>query len=678
MYYPHTACAAAVACAFGAIVPAQAQDAAALPQVEVRAPHLAGPEAERQLRAAREELARRAGATAVVEAASYMNGRAATAADALAWAPGVLAQTRHGQETRMSIRGSGIQRGFLMRGVNLYQDGIPLNHADGTGDFQALDPAATRYIEVWRGSNALEYGANGLGGAVNFVSPTGLSDPGASLRLQAGSFGQRQGHASLGGQSGALDGHASISRSEQDGWRAQSAYRTDRFSGNAGARLAPSLELRAFVSYIDSALQMPGSLTRAALDANPRAAAPMYGPMNARNDFTQKRGALRLTWTPDARTRWTTSVFASERDRFHAMTMGILEQSMDDTGLDSRVAIEFGSPALTRRLVAGVSAARLSGREWRSTNVGGERGAATGQTRLRARQDTVYAEYTHALHERWALQAGWQGVQARRRLDNITTPAADYDVDYTGSSPKLGLLYTPSQGQQVFANLSGSHEAPPFGELVLSPVRPLAAAQGATTFELGWRGERQGWRWDTVAYRSQVRRELLALTDAAGAALGTVNADRTVHQGLELSAEGALSRSLSLRGQYLYNDFRFDGDAVYGDRRLAGIPPHLLRAALAWQIHPRLRLSPGVEWQPSRTWIDHANTVAADGFALFNLTLDGALGAGWRWFLEGRNLLDRRHVATTAVQANARGLDGAYYFPGDGRAVYAGVSWRMP
>jgi iron complex outermembrane receptor protein len=29
------------------------------------------------------------------------------------------------------------------------------------------------------------------------------------------------------------------------------------------------------------------------------------------------------------------------------------------------------------------------------------------------------------------------------------------------------------------------------------------------------------------------------------------------------------------------------------------------------------------------------------------------------------------------VQANVRGADGAWYFPGDGRAVYAGLSWRM-
>ena len=52
------------------------------------------------------------------------------------------------------------------------------------------------------------------------------------------------------------------------------------------------------------------------------------------------------------------------------------------------------------------------------------------------------------------------------------------------------------------------------------------------------------------------------------------------------------------------------------------------------------------------------------------------MDGGWSWFIEARNLTNRRYTATTAVQANARGQDGAYYFPGDGRAIYTGVSWR--
>jgi iron complex outermembrane receptor protein len=423
---------------------------------------------------------------------------------------------------------------------------------------------------------------------------------------------------------------------------------------------------------------MPGSLSRAAMTTNPRQAAPQYVSQKATNDFTQARGALRLNWQPSADVRWTTSLHSTERDRFHAMTVGILEQDMRDTGFDSRVAVEFGSAALTRRLVAGFSTTRLAGEEWRYANAGGSAGAATGHTRLKAQQNTVYAEYTHGLDARWAVQAGLQAVQARRRLDNLVNALVSYDVEFSGTSPKLGVVFAASPGSQWFANISESFEAPPFGELVYSASRPLASAQGATTVEAGWRGRSERWAWDAAVYRAQVRRELLSLADAGGIALGTINADSTIHQGVELSVSGVLARGWSLRAQYLYNDFHFDGDAVYGSRRLAGIPPHLLRAELEWQAMPWIRLSPGIEWQPSRTWVDHANTVAADGFVLFNLKVGGALGAGWSWFGEGRNLTDRKYVATTAVQANARGQDGAYYFPGDGRALYVGLQWRIP
>ena len=45
--------------------------------------------------------------------------------DALGFSPGIYLQPRFGQEVRISIRGSGISRGFHMRGLTLLQDGIP-------------------------------------------------------------------------------------------------------------------------------------------------------------------------------------------------------------------------------------------------------------------------------------------------------------------------------------------------------------------------------------------------------------------------------------------------------------------------------------------------------------------------------------------------------------------------
>ena len=78
-------------------------------------------------------------------------------------------------------------------------DGIPINTSDGLFDLFEIDPTAYRYVEVYKGANALRYGANALGGAINFVTPTGRDAPafdGArrrrQLRLRAGAGQHRR------------------------------------------------------------------------------------------------------------------------------------------------------------------------------------------------------------------------------------------------------------------------------------------------------------------------------------------------------------------------------------------------------------------------------------------------------------------------------------------------------
>src|SRR3546814_14815 len=112
---------------------------------------------------ARSEIEKRPGGVDVVSADSFKDKVAVSLRDALAFPPGVYTQPRFGQEVRLSIRGSGISRGYHMRGITLLQDGIPINLADDNGDFQELDPQVFERIEVYRGANALSMGGSTLG-----------------------------------------------------------------------------------------------------------------------------------------------------------------------------------------------------------------------------------------------------------------------------------------------------------------------------------------------------------------------------------------------------------------------------------------------------------------------------------------------------------------------------------
>ena len=162
---------------------------------------------------ARERLARTPGAVSVVSNESYEARSATGLTDLLRDVPGVLAQRRYGEESRFSIRGSGIDQSYHQRGVLFAQDGVPFADADGFSDFQKLDPLTARYIEVYRGGNALRFGGAQLGGAVNLVTPTGRSAESPNLfRAELGSFGFERVAGQLAREWGQWDGFAALTQ----------------------------------------------------------------------------------------------------------------------------------------------------------------------------------------------------------------------------------------------------------------------------------------------------------------------------------------------------------------------------------------------------------------------------------------------------------------------------------
>ncbi|HZV23830.1 MAG TPA: TonB-dependent receptor, partial [Luteimonas sp.] len=131
--------------------------------------------------------------------------------------------------------------------------------------------------------------------------------------------------------------------------------------------------------------------------------------------------------------------------------------------------------------------------------------------------------------------------------------------------------------------------------------------------------------------------------------------------------------SLAVSANALWNDFRFDGDAIYGDNTLAGVPRAQLRAELRWQPRGWFYVAPNLDWVPDGYHIDHANTFRASGYAVVGLRIGGDVGERWNWFVDARNLADRKWIASTNVIADARGHDGRNFLPGDGRGIYAGM-----
>ncbi|MCR0983418.1 TonB-dependent receptor family protein [Roseomonas populi] len=609
-----------------------------------------------------------------------------TLRDVLEFEPGVFVQPKWGEDSRLSIRGSGIARNNHLRGVQLTQDGIPLNQADGSGDFQELDPLTLDHMEVYRGGNAFGFGAATLGGVLNAVTPTGHSAPGALLRGEAGSYSFYRAQAAYGVASGAFDAWASLSALSQEGFRDHSNGNSRRFNGNVGWRITDDVETRFYYGYNNIEQRIPGTLTRALALSDPRRAAAANLALDYQRNIESNRVGNRTTWRIAPGVALETGISFVHRELDHPIFQYI-DQRTDDVNGFARLTLEGTVAGLRNVGLVGGTFGLGTHDNRRYVNLTGHAGRLTYASTDRARTNTVILQDTVYVLPSLGLVAGIQLGEAYRasRDKFLSDGDGSGSTTYRYSNPRIGAVWDVTPAWQAFANLTWSTEPP-----TISDLTPLASsgfsslkAQRARTLEIGTRGRTGTLGWELALYRSWIRDEIQLFDPTGTGASFALNADRTIHQGIEAAGSwtalrGALAEndSLTLRGAYTLNDFHFDGDARYGDNELPGVPRHLLRAELRYRHPAGASIAPNVEWVPRGLFADNANTVQGNSYALLGLRGDWTFSNGLSVFLEGRNLTDKRYISSASVAPIATAAS-AIYEPGFGRSVYGGMQFRF-
>lgn len=622
---------------------------------------------------------------------------AVTLKDALDYVPGVFVQPKWGEDSRLSIRGSGLSRNFHGRGVTLLMDGvIPITTADGGSDFQEIDPSAYRFIEVYKGSNALRFGANSLGGAINFVIPTGYDADLFGARFDVGSFGLRKTSVSSGAVSGPADYFITGSWQEQDGFRDHSSGHSQRASANIGYRLSENIETRFYVNANHIRQKIPGAVRREEALNDPK----MANPTNITNDYERNLDTLRVANKTAVRVAPGTLVefggFYMDRRLDHPIFQ-VIDNQHDEYGGFARLVTDTDIAGYRNRLTAGVNIHNGEIHARNFTSVFGDRDALVNEQIQDSRNTVLYAENAFYATSALALIAGVQWSDIERRLDDrLITGGIDESRqgDFTSWNPKGGFTYDLAPGIQLFGNVSKSSEAPTFGEIrfpgqiVSGQDLGTLDEQEAVTYEIGTRGSLPGLHWDLALYRSHLDGEFQCQVarNAAGVIVpgscNQINLDKTIHQGVELGLAFRLLQGIFehhgsqdevwLNSAYTFNDFRFDGDAEFGDNQLPGAPRHFIRAELLYKHSSGIYFGPNVEWVPEAFYVDSANTLETEEYALLGLKLGFDNGGKISAYIEGRNLTDEAYISSASIAHTAVETD-ALFEPGTGRAVYGGV-----
>ena len=638
--------------------------------------------------------------------------------EALSLVPGVFAQSRYGSsDVRIVIRGFGARgagdrsNAGTSRGVRVLLDGIPETEPDGRTSFDQIDLATSEDVEVVR-SNASAVWGNAAGGVVNVQSvPSRADGAGLEAGAMSGSFGLRRYTSravSTFGDAGVA--FANFTNTSFDGWRAHSSARRALVNAGVAGTLGTSTRMGVYLSGANNLFHIPGPLTQAQVDADPRQANATYA---ARDERRHNRVA-RLATTLDQSIGGASSISAmlfvnpkvlqrSERATYRDFTRYHLGGNLVGRTEHGRVG------TLRGRLTAGVDEAFQDGAIlFYSLTPQGTRGPTLRDNKREgANNFGVFAQDELCVGDRACLTLGARYDAVNYHYQSYITPSLNDSKSFTRVSPKVGVSYLLDASHSIYANIGGGIEVPAgnetdpagtFGQDTIYAINPLLDAIRSTTYEIGAKSVAApasdafaSWGYDVALYTTDVRNEIVPYQGGRF----YFTAGRARRSGAELGlsaslrdgpfARGALALSRNRYSTYVV-DSTFYGvpgaRADYSGNEIVGVPSLIANAEIGSAIPgvPSLRIKGGVE-HAGAYFVDDANATRVKPYTTMSATLEfgdwsaaRGFGLGLRGFVSVENVFDTRYVGSVYLNPDRVAGVPVAYEPGMPRSVVVSLS----
>ncbi|MDH5640603.1 MAG: TonB-dependent receptor, partial [Nitrospira sp.] len=581
-----------------------------------------------------------------------------------------------------------------------------------------IDLLAVDHIEVYKGAQASKFGANSLGGAVNFVLKTGVNQSTVQVRGEGGSFGLYNSQLASGqttkpfsvfGETAKGDYYVSVTGSGQDGYRMHAQQHAVRFNANVGVSISDRHQARVTVIHANVLSQLPGPLSLQEFETNPRQAGAWEDvggnllvcgralPCRYTNDSRLSRVGLAYQYRDEAGGLLTVAPFY-QYWKWNSNFTQILDHLTQDTGAEVRYSHTSTLLGWSHRWVIGASPWYGMNRLNLFKNDFGSLGDILQNRSIQTLNLGAYVEdEIHVLPSVALILGGRLDYSSRRATVTDFSPPGTLTGTRTGErvfsafNPRAGFIVHTSDTSQLYGNVSRGYEAPiniqlmqPLNAQSLPPTDAFldVDAQRAWQFELGHRGvARHGdLAWDIAAYDLEMRKEIL-VTALRLSGIGEVatfrNAGASRHLGVEAGGSLVLAKGLfapgsdhsqdclAIRTAYTWRRYRFldevskvSNGVVVADAQsghaIPGIPSHWITGELKYAHPLGWWIAPNIEWSPAGYFVDFDNKVKNPPFFIVNLKI-GYTYQHWTMFFEGRNLTDQNYSGSVM----AGGFNGA-------------------
>ena len=290
----------------------------------------------------------------------------------------------------------------------------------------------------------------------------------------------------------------------------------------------------------------------------------------------------------------------------------------------------------------------------------------------------IYANYIFDINKYIRLNASIRYDDFTYLFNNqLRTGTPSANNHFTNWTPKLGINYNKNQ-HGVYVNYSEGFVPPQITEIYNAIRVPFLLPQKFKNFEIGSWYQSKNIYAELAIYQLNGTNEIISVRQTDGVNLNQ-NSGATKHIGIEYQLRYQLNAQWELlingtNTKHTYVNTLIKGTDVSGNEMNAA-PRNFTNITATWKPNSKWRLSIE-ELHQSKYYMDETNTTSYGGFDVLNLRFGYTLKRTELW-LNVLNLTNAYYSTMATKNFSVKGTSAYSYYLGDPRSITVGWRWHI-